>query len=250
MPNRARRRAGAARNEGRTRSRELAQRAGIVLRDNRRARGLTQRQASDRAGVSQGFWSLLERGGGTTASLETLAACAAAIGGRWTAFLEAAPGTDLPRDIVHLRGQQTIIAFAKPGGWRARVEAGIDPLARRSRAIDVCLDRASSAEIAVVELFDFIADGGDAMRGLADKVAAVRVGTNTDARIQGLFVLRATRRNRELVGRLGDVIRSRFPGSSAAWVAALSRLDRPMPQADGLIWVSVDGARLFPARLG
>lgn len=250
LPDRHLRRAGSARIEGRARSRDLARQAGPGFRERRRVLGLTQREASGRAGVSQGFWSLLERGGATSASLETLAACAAAVGARWTAFLEATPGSQQPRDIAHLRGQQTIISFASKGGWRARPEHGIDAWAHRSRSIDAFLERPEEREIAVVELFDFLVDGGDAMRSMTDKLAAVRRQVASDTRVSGLFVLRATRRNRVLVNELRDVIRARFPASSTAWIEALARTDRPMPAEDGFVWASVDGSRLFAARLG
>jgi transcriptional regulator with XRE-family HTH domain len=250
MPDRHLRRAGTARMEGRARSQDLAKRAGIGFRDCRRALGLTQSEASARAGVSQGFWSLLERGGATSASLETLAACAAAIGCRWAGFLEASPGAQLPRDIAHLKGQETIVTFAARGGWRARPEHAIDPRAQRSRSIDVFLERPALHDLAVVELIDLLADGGDVMRGLTDKVMAVRRTATTGTRVGGLLVLRATRRNRGLLLQLRAVVSARFPASSAAWIAALSSADRPMPPDDGLVWVSVDGSRLFPARLG
>ena len=113
------RRAGTARITGRRRSSYLAQRIGIGLRESRIAVRLTQAQASDRAGVSQPFWSRLERGGAGTASIETLAACAAAVGAQLAAFLEAVPGADLPRDMEHLRRQQLVIAIARGGGWIA-----------------------------------------------------------------------------------------------------------------------------------
>src|SRR5438552_3321835 len=141
MPNRHRRRAGTARVAGRRRSHYLAGRIGIGLRESRLALRITQAQASGRAGVSQGFWSAVERGLGTTASLETLAACASAVDADLAAFIQAQPGSDVPRDIAHLRGQAAIVRFVEPGGWRARVEEAIDPSARRSRSIDVLLDR-------------------------------------------------------------------------------------------------------------
>jgi len=202
MPNRQRRRAAGARREGRRRSLYLAHRIGIGLADSRRACGFSQEAAAVRAGVSQSTWSRIERGIVTSASPETLASCAAAVDTQIAAFIEARSGADLPRDIVHLRGQQSIIASARRGGWLARAEYPIDPMACRSRSIDVYLERSERREIAVVELFDFVADAGDAMRGLADKVAEVRAADRTGMHVQGLFVLRATRRNRELVGRL------------------------------------------------
>lgn len=209
---------------------------------------LTQAQAADRAGVSQGYWSFLERGGGGVASLETLAACAAAVGTQLAAFLEAVPGADMPRDLEHLRRQQLVIAIAGGGGWIARPERPIDPVARRSRSIDVELERAVGREIAVVEIEDLFADGGAAMRGLADKVAAVRREVGVFAIVSGLLILRSTGRNRGLVREFPDLFAARFPGSSKAWLAALRDPTLAMPREDGFLWSSVDGTRLFAAR--
>ncbi len=243
------RRAGMARITGRRRSGYLAQRIGIGLRESRIGVRLTQAEASDRAGVSQPFWSRLERGGGGTASLETLAACAAAVDTQLAAFLEAVPGADLPRDMEHLRRQQLVVGLARNGGWIARPERPIDPLARRSRSIDVELERTSRREIAVVEIVDLLTDGGDAMRGLADKVAAVRRDAGAGWSVSGLLVLRSTSRNRGLVQEFADLFAARFPASSAAWLASLRDPARRMPTADGLAWSSVSGDRLFAARL-
>ena len=96
MPNRSRRRAGTARLTGRARAGYLARRLGIGLRESRIALGLTQQEAGHRAGVSQSFWSALERGQGGAASLETLAACATAVETQLAAFLEASPEPTSP----------------------------------------------------------------------------------------------------------------------------------------------------------
>jgi transcriptional regulator with XRE-family HTH domain len=248
VPDRRRRRAGSARLAGRRRAAYLAHRLGVGLRESRLALGLRQVDAADRAGVSQPFWSLLERGGGGTASLETLAACAAAVGVQLAAFIEAAPGADLPRDIEHLRRQQLVIAIARDGGWTGRPERPIDADARRSRSIDVQLERATRREIAVVEILDLMTDGGDAMRGLADKVTAVRRAAPAGWTVAGLLVLRRTARNRAIVREFADLFAARFPASSTDWLAALRDSARPMPTADGLAWSSVDGHRLVAAR--
>jgi transcriptional regulator with XRE-family HTH domain len=241
------RRAGAARIAGRQRSQYLARRIAIALRESRLALALTQAEASARAGVSQAYWSAVERGVATTATLETLAACAAAVDTELAAFLQARPGADLPRDIVHLRGQSTIVREARAGGWVAGVEVPVDPDARRSRAIDVALERPSRGEIAVVELVDLVADAGGDMRGLSDKVAAVR-RTRPGARVAGLLAIRATRRNRQLLAELAPVIDARFPASSVGWLRALSDIEAPMPGGDGLVWARVDGGGLFARR--
>jgi transcriptional regulator with XRE-family HTH domain len=217
---------------------------GVSIKESRLALALTQAQAADRAGVSQTFWSALERGLAATASLETLAACAVAVETELAAFIQARPGADLPRDIAHLRGQEAIVRVARAGGWTAKVEVAVDPDARRSRSIDVVLARPTFREVAVVELVDLVADGGDAMRGLTDKVNALR-RANPGARVAGLLALRATRRNRALVADLASVVEARFPASSRSWIAALTTPDRRMPVADGLVWTRVDGSALF-----
>lgn len=249
MPNRARRRAGIARIGGRRRANYLANRLGIGLRESRLACGLKQADAGSRAGVSQAFWSVVERGRGSSASLETLSAMAAAVDTQLAAFLEATPGADLPRDIEHLRRQQLVISTAKRGGWTARPERPIDPSVRRSRSIDVELERLARREMAVVEIEDLLADGGDAMRRLADKVAAVRREAPA-ATVHGLLILRATTRNRALVRQLRDLFETRFPASSDAWLLALRDPQHGMPTSDGFAWSSVDGNRLFAARIG
>jgi transcriptional regulator with XRE-family HTH domain len=245
-----RHRVGAARFAGRQRSAYLARRIGLGLRESRLSSRLTQDQAAVRAGVSQPMWSRLERGMTLSVSLETLASCAAAVDTQLAAFLEAVPGADLPRDIEHLRRQQLVVTIARSGGWTARPERPIDPGARRSRSIDVELERATRRQIAVVEVIDLLTDGGEAMRGLADKVAAVRRDVDVGWSVSGLLVLRSTSRNRALVGELAALLAARFPASSASWLVALRDPSRPMPKSDGLVWSSVDGRRLFAVRLG
>lgn len=248
MPDLRRRRAGTHRRAGRARGNYLGRRIGGGLKECRLALRLTQLEVGERAGISQGYWSFIERGGGAVASLETLAACAAAVDAELAAFLQAVPGADLPRDVEHLRRQQLVIAGAKLGGWTARPERPIDPLARRSRSIDVELERADRREIAVVEVIDLLADGGDAMRGLADKVAAVRRDLGDPWTVSGLLVLRSTTRNRRTVRELDDLFATRFPASSAGWMRALHDRTKAMPAGDGLVWSSADGSRLFANR--
>jgi hypothetical protein len=169
------------------------------------------------------------------ASLETLAACAAAVGLQLAAFLEGRPGADPPRDIAHLRGQTMIVQVARAGGWRAAVERPIDPRASHSRSIDVELRRESRHEAAIVELVDLVADAGRDMRGLSDKVAAVRRERPSD-RVAGLLA------------ELAPLIDARFPTSSVAWLAALHERTAPMPHEDGFVWARVDGSGLFARR--
>ena len=114
------------------------------------------------------------------------------------AFFEAMPGADLPRDIEHLRRQNLVVATAQAGGWTAIPEATLDE-GRWSRSIDVLLSRAARREAAVVEVWDLLLDGGEAMRGLEAKVQALRAQLDPAWRVQGLLLVRGTHRNRKLV---------------------------------------------------
>jgi transcriptional regulator with XRE-family HTH domain len=244
------RRASRIRIEARGRSQYLAERIGRALFEARSGSARLQRDIADRAGISQSFYSRIERGGGAKATLETLAACALACDAQLAAFLEALPGATLPRDIEHVRRQQAVIALAASGGWRAMPERPIDPDARRSRAIDVMLERVVRREIAVVEIVDLILDTGATFRGHSDKVHALRREAGPNWRVAGLLVVRGTIRNRRLVRELNAVVQTRYPARSAAWLAALRDVDRPMPDADGFAWTGSRATALTPARLG
>ena len=189
----------------------------------------------------------MERGLGQQASLETWASIAAATGQQLAAFIERVPGTTLPRDYEHLKRQQLVIATARPGGWAATVEQGIDPDWERPRSIDVVLMRAARGEIAVVEVWNLVDDVGAAFRGLDAKVA--RMTRQQGAATSELMVMRGTRRNRALVHDFKALFRAQFPASSAAWLAALMAPDKPMPAKPGLLWTDVAGTRMLVARL-
>ena len=228
----------------------LARRIGVGLKDARVALRLRQRDAARDAGITQAHWSRIERGLEPGASLTTLAACAAAVHTRLAAFIEEQSGADLPRDIEHLRRQHAIVERARPGGWEPAVEAPIPGSGPRPRSIDVLLLRRARREAAVTEVWDLLLDVGEAMRGLDAKVLAVRERLGSGWRVEGLLILRATRRNRRLVGQLRSVFAAHYPASSVRWLRALEQPDTPMPAGAGLAWAASDAGRLFPARLG
>jgi transcriptional regulator with XRE-family HTH domain len=249
VPDRRRRRATSERLEGQRRAANVGRRIGIGLRDSRLALGLAQTEVADRAGISQASWSRIERGVAGAASLATLSACAAAVGTQLAAFIEARPGSDLPRDSEHLRRQELVIELARGGGWSAQPELAIDPRAERSRSIDVHLARFGGAERAVVEIVDLMTDGGAELRNLADKVAAVRRTAASGSRVRGLLILRATARNRATLAEFPGVFAARFTGSSSQWLRALSDSATAMPDGDGIAWSTVRGDRLVAAAL-
>ena len=245
------RRVGAQARAGQVRAGIVSKRLGTALRDARTSAGMTQAQVADRAALSQTLISDLERGLGTTASIETWGMVAAAVGEQLVGFLERAPGADVPRDIEHLRRQSALIAIAASGGWRALPELRLDQDARWSRSIDVALVRGPSHEAIVVEIWNWFEDVGGALRGLGGKVAALRdqLDPSVEWTIRGLFIVRDTRRNRQLVSELGPMLGARFPGNARAWLRALTDAAQRMPDGDGLLWSDRAGTGLKASRL-
>ena len=62
-----------------------------------------------------------------------------------------------------------------------------------------------------------------------------------------VWIVRATARNRALVARYPEVFAARFPGSSAGWLASLSKGTAP-PNGPGLVWTDVAATRLLAWR--
>jgi transcriptional regulator with XRE-family HTH domain len=234
---------------GVARSHAVAKRLGIGLRDARLAAGLTQRELGMRAGVSQPEVSRLEAGHGWDAGIDTWAACAAGAGTQLAAFLERVPGADLPRDIEHLRRQNLVVREAAPGGWHPLPEALLPDGTAHPRSIDIHLVRERRREAAVVEIWDLILDGGAAIRGLEIKVATIRARLGPGWNVQGLLLVRGTRRNRDLIRGLAHLFAARYPASSDAWLRALRDPDAPLPTDGGLAWTDVGGTRLLAARI-
>ena len=233
----------------------LAQRLGSGLREGRVAARLTQRAVAQRVGTSQGTISALERGHGASSPLELWATVAAAVGRRLTVYLEATSGAELPRDMEHLKRQRLVIETARLGGWRPGFEVPVDPLAARSGSVDVLLTQPTTGETVLVEVWDWLADVGEAVRSSDAKLAAVRrrmgeggAGASDESSVQQLWVLRGTRRNRDLIAEFEVIFDARFPGSSAAWLRALTEERARVPDDAGLLWTDVRGSRLVVRR--
>jgi hypothetical protein len=198
----------------------------------------------------------MELGHGASVSLLVWTRVIRAAGSDLRAYLERATAADQPRDAVHLRAQELIVRTAEAGGWRAHPERAIDLDPARSRAADVVLTRRD--ELALVEVFDWVDDAGDAFRSWDRRLATVETRAialataDTDAtnlRVGGIWVLRATRTNRRLVVEHRSLFKARFPCSGRAWLRAFSDPKQPMPQDPALLWISVRGDRLYAARL-
>jgi hypothetical protein len=179
-----------------------------------------------------------------------------AIGSTLHAYFKETTAADQPRDAVHLGHQELLIRTAAPGGWHALPEEQIDREARTSRWGDVLLHRrlATVDEYGLFEIFDWFDDVGahtrDWQRRLdaLERYAIARMRDDTLPRTSGCWIVRATLRNRRLIAEHGAFFQSRFGGSGHDWLSALGS-HIPMPSQPALLWVSVDGKRLFPSRL-
>ena len=226
---------------------------GTALRQSRLATGQTQTEVAAAAGVTQGYVSELERGLGASASIETWASLAAAVGLQFAAFLEGSAGADLPRDIEHLRRQEMIVRTAAPGGWTATPEQRLATPGSHAHSIDVLLLRPTRSEAVVCEVWDLLLDVGAALRDLDSKIASApaHLPVLPDAqewRVSGLWVVRGTRRNRRLVAELPRLFEARFPGRSSCWLRALASPVADLPGGAGLLWTDVRATRLIASR--
>lgn len=146
------------------------------------------------------------------------------------------------------------------GGWRSRAEAPIDRDPARSRSADVLLQRRRGrlVEHLFVDIWDWFEDVGASLRSYEralarvkqDAIAALTPDAEVDGvRVSGLWVVRATARNRELLTDHRHLFRARFPGSGGRRLKALTDPATPFPQESAWLWVSVSGERLFAACL-
>jgi transcriptional regulator with XRE-family HTH domain len=116
---------------------------------------------------------------------------------------------------------------------------------------------ATAREYALIEIWDWFDDVGGAQRNWDRRLDAVEryaiarmAGEEPLPRVGGCWFVRATQRNRRLVKEHRHFFRARFPGSGSAWLMALTTREASMPDKAALLWVTVTGDRLFPARLG
>ena len=79
--------------------------------------------------------------------------------------------------------------------------------------------------------------------------AKSRPNETGEVRVAGCWVVRATRRNRQLVHDHETIFAARFPESGRLWLTAMEHAEASMPERSGLLWTSVVGDRLFSARL-
>lgn len=238
--------------EARRRNREQLAALGGEIRASRDRRRLTQRQLGERVGLSQSGVSALERGLGGSFSLDTWQRIAIALDRDLRVDLGRDPAAS-PVDAGHLAIQELALGSATRAGWVAVAELPTRPGATW-RSGDVALRSGARRSLVLVECVNTITDVGAAARSFDRKLSdlrefAVALGHGQPDAVAGCWIVRSTRANRALLDRYPSLFAARFPGSSLAWLRALSGPAAP-PRQPGIVWCDLGATRLFAWRRG
>ena len=209
----------------------IAQTLGRDLRDGRRRRQLDQAELGIRVGLSQAQISQLEQGRGASLPLEGWVSLGLAIG-QPLAVGFSRPVDDRLVDSGHLDIQEAVLGLLRRHRWTVRIELATKPLDPRHCADLAVRDRAGA--YLLIEIWNTMRDLGAALRSSDRKAAELR-GLAHDGDVRVCWIIRATAANREVVRRYPGLLRSRFPGSSRHWAAALAEGQQP-PVEPGIVW--------------
>jgi transcriptional regulator with XRE-family HTH domain len=227
----------------------IAATLGADAQRTRRRRALAQDALGARVGLSQSEISHIERGHGARTPLETWIAIGIALHRPLAVSFGRDIADAMPRDAGHLAAQELLLRIAAATGRTAQFEVATRP-ANPRHSIDIGLRDARHRVLIVVEIWNRLDDVGAAARSTSRKVAeAADLSTFHDPadRVASCWLLVDTAANRALVRRYPAIFRSRFDGSSSAWVQALTTGGRP-PDRPGVAWIDPRAGRLRPLR--
>ncbi|HXX59900.1 MAG TPA: helix-turn-helix transcriptional regulator [Candidatus Sulfotelmatobacter sp.] len=241
---------------------EQLARLGGTVAESRRRRRWSQATLAGLVGLSQSAISLVELGGGGTLSLDAWQRIGLALD-RPLRIELSRDVREEPADAGHLAIQELVVRTARRAGWTARFELPSRP-SNPTLSTDVGLRDDAHRRLALVECWNTFGDLGAAARSTNRKVAdanglAAAIGGGRPAdrdhldepgptyEVGTAWIVRATRRNRELLARYPELFASRFPGSSVGWLRTLTT-GAPMPTEPGLVWCDVAATRLYAWR--
>ena len=247
MPNR--RRSPAALQARRLLQPTLTREGGKVRRARKRRRW-TQQALAEKVDLAQPTISQMERGEGGTLSLEVWQQVVLVLG----LPLDLTLGRDAleePADAGHLDVQELMLRTGRKAGYRRTFEVPTKP-SDPSLSTDVGLTDDANRRLLQVECVNTFGNINAAIRSSDRKRAeaeahAIAIGHGEPYDVHQVWVIRATRRNRELLARYPELFATRFPGSSKVWVKALIIGSSP-PDQPGLVWCDVRATRLFEWR--
>jgi transcriptional regulator with XRE-family HTH domain len=224
----------------------MAMTLGAQARSARHSRRLTLAVVARRMGISLSRLSEIELGDGVATGLDTWVALGIALGRPLAvSFSRPIDESRSPVDAGHLEIQEQILKLA-----RATSRAGTFELPTRpidpGRSTDVGIHDAGQRTRIHIECWNTFGDLGAAVRATNRKHAEA-AATWPDDRLATVWVVRASATNRAILARFPHIVGSAFPGSSRAWVRALSE-GTPPPPDPGLVWFDAATGRLMERR--
>jgi transcriptional regulator with XRE-family HTH domain len=220
------------------------------VRAERTRRQRSQAELAAAIGCAQTEISLLERGLGARSSLEIWIALGIALG-RPLAVGFSRPlghGAHGPADAGHLAIQEHLLRLAAMSGRQGVFELPTRPL-DPSRSTDVGIIDTTNGVRILAECWNTFGDLGAAVRSTSRKRAEAASAWPAD-RIATVWVVRSTASNRVLLAQFPRIIDAAFPGSSRAWIAALTSTNAVAPDEPGIIWFDPATGRMTERRRG
>lgn len=213
---------------------------GQQVRAARRGARMTLRTVAKRVGISAARLSEIERGLGGGAPIATWVSLGIALARPLSIALTRPLGEPRgPADAGHLQIQEHVLALAHDTGRHGTFELPTRP-SDPARSTDVGIRDVRHGVRILAECWNTFGDLGAAARSTHRK-AAEAAATWPDDRVATVWIVRATAANRRLLARYPHILAASFPGSSRAWVRALTRGDIAPPAEPGIIWYESSG---------
>ena len=158
-----------------------------------------------------------------------------------------------PLDAGHLLIQELALRLSRQLGVGRAFELPTKP-ANPALSIDVCLRDDPRRLLVIEECWNSFGNINASVRSTRQKIAqaedlAVSIGgVEGPYRVAACWIVRDTRRNREILARYPEVFATTFTGASMQWVQALTRSDAMLPQELGLVWCDLRATRVFAWR--
>lgn len=241
-----------ARVEGRRLARLATTGLGASVRAARKRRGWSQQQLAKRIGLTHGRVGQIERNESAGPSLEVWYALGNALEMPFKAEF-ARDKAEEPLDAGHLGIQDLALRLGRALGFTRTFELSTRP-ANPSLSIDVGLRDDTRRLLIIEECWNTFGNINASIRSTrrkiaeAEELAVAAGGDRGPYRVAACWIVRDTRRNREIVARYPEVFASTFTGSSRQWVAALTRQGVSPPEELGLVWCDLRATRLFAWR--
>ena len=236
--------------EGDREARSLALSLGRTVREARRRRRWSQEQLATRVGLKRTRIGDIERGEAPGTPLVVWVRLGIAL--RRPIAVSFSRDLDQgPADGGHLDAQEVVLRLARATGRMATFELPTRPDSP-SLSVDVCIRDDANRTLILNEIWNRFDDMGKATRSADRKVAeaatlAAVIGGDRPYRVAACWLLVDNAANRAIARRYPEILTVRFPGSSLAWVRALTD-GGPVPSEPAIAWLDVPASRLVPLR--